>query len=115
MAGAGNGSASKDGHLQERGPGEDRRLEEDRARQHYRVYFTPKPISYLLHRLVSAAPRPWSKSSRVSPHLGCSLKQPPSRRYPSRFLHQWLQEPQKPWQDVQMCFLGLADEPVGSA
>lgn len=90
MAGAGSGSASKDGHLQERGPGEDRRLEADGARQHYSVCFTPKPISYLLHCTVSAPPRPWSKSSRVSPHLGCSLKQPPSCRYPSRFLHQWL-------------------------
>lgn len=69
MAGAGDGSAPKDGHLQERGPGEDRRLEADRARQHYGVCFTSKPISYLFHCTVSAPPRPWGQSSRVSPRL----------------------------------------------
>lgn len=55
MAGAGNGSASKDGHLQECSPGEDRWLEADRDRQHCSICFTPKPISYLLYRSLSIA------------------------------------------------------------
>lgn len=46
--------------------------------------------------------------------LGCPLKQNSSCRN-SYFQHQWLQEPQKPWQGLQMCSSCLANYPMHNA
>ena len=95
--------APKDGDRQACGPGGDRQSEVEGAGQQHHGCFTPKPIFFPLHCVVSAPPRPWSESRWAGPHLGCSPKQWPSCwRHSLCFQHQWLQELQKPWQSLQM-------------
>lgn len=77
--------------------------------------FTPKPISFLLHHIVSAPLRPWGKSGWMSLRFGCSPKRSASHRYPSCLQLQWLPEHQKPWQGLQMCFSCLAGKLVRDA
>lgn len=77
------------------------------------LYFQTHFLSAPLHRLSTAKTLgPEQLCERSS---GCSLMQPPLRRCPSCLLHQWLREAQKPGQVIQMCFSGLAGEPVASA
>lgn len=109
-----NGLASKDGDLQERGPGQDRQSGVDRVGRHFHVCFTPKLIFFPLHWAVSPPPRPWGRRCWASPRRAVTTAAALAQVF-LPLSTSAASGDSKPWQGLQTCASCLAREPVHGA